>query len=132
MTGAALTGASGDDFWIFAYGSLLWAPGFEVAESRPARLEGYHRAFCIKSIVYRGTPARPGLVLGLAPGGRCDGRLYRVVQEAREEVLAYLRRREQVTRVYLERMLPVACPPGGPVRALVFVCLLYTSPSPRD
>lgn len=29
--------------WVFGYGSLLWNPGFEVAETVPARLTGYTR-----------------------------------------------------------------------------------------
>ena len=56
------------DTWIFGYGSLMWNPGFAFAEARRARLTGYHRAFCIYSIHYRGTERRPGLVLGLDRG----------------------------------------------------------------
>ena len=59
----------GRDLWVFAYGSLIWDPGFEFAEARPALLRGYHRAFCLYSKRYRGTPERPGLVLGLDRGG---------------------------------------------------------------
>src|SRR5215468_1489994 len=59
----------GCDFWVFAYGSLMWRPGFQYIEARPALLKGYHRAFCIASTHYRGSPAQPGLVLGLERGG---------------------------------------------------------------
>ena len=55
--------------WIFAYGSLIWDPEFSYAESEPALLRGYHRSFCLYSYDYRGTPAQPGLVLGLDRGG---------------------------------------------------------------
>jgi len=33
-----------NDLWIFGYGSLMWRPGFDHIERRPARLFGYHRA----------------------------------------------------------------------------------------
>ena len=54
--------------WLFAYGSIMWNPGFAYAESAPALLRGWHRAFCIYSYRYRGTPEKPGLVLGLIVG----------------------------------------------------------------
>lgn len=95
------------DFWVFGYGSLLWHPGFAHVETRRARLHGYRRALCIRSFVHRGTPQRPGLVLGLDRGGSCVGLAFRVPDELRAEALTYLRERELVTNVYLERMLPV-------------------------
>src|SRR5918996_725222 len=60
-------------FWVFGYGSLMWNPGFATPETRGARLHGWHRAFCIYSEHYRGTPRQPGLILGLLPGGSCRG-----------------------------------------------------------
>ena len=96
------------DIWVFAYGSLMWNPGFPYAEARRARLTGYHRAFCIYSVHYRGTERRPGLVLGLDRGGTCDGIAYRLVPERAAETLAYLRARELIYAVYREALLPVA------------------------
>ena len=67
-----------DPIWIFGYGSLMWNPGFAYATRSIARLNGYHRALCIRSTHYRGTIARPGLVFGLDWGGACDGIAFKV------------------------------------------------------
>ena len=93
-----------EDLWIFAYGSLMWRPGFSYLERVPARLVGLHRALCVCSFFHRGTPERPGLVLGLDRGGMCRGIAYRVAASLRADTLHYLRGREQVTSVYLETM----------------------------
>jgi glutathione-specific gamma-glutamylcyclotransferase len=90
------------DLWVFGYGSLIWNPGFPFLEQVPARLIGEHRALCVYSWVHRGTPERPGLVLGLDRGGACQGIAFRVARENRQTTVAYLRAREQVTSVYRE------------------------------
>ncbi|MBN8919955.1 MAG: gamma-glutamylcyclotransferase [Rhizobiales bacterium] len=93
---------AGEDLWVFGYGSLIWRPGFEFVERRAALLIGVHRALCVYSHVHRGTPQRPGLVMGLDLGGSCRGVAYRVVAAQRDATIAYLRAREQATSVYRE------------------------------
>ncbi|MFN0264904.1 gamma-glutamylcyclotransferase [Tepidamorphus sp. 3E244] len=99
-----------DEFWVFAYGSLMWRPGFDHIEQIGAKLNGAHRRLCVYSHVHRGTPQKPGLVLGLDHGGSCHGLALRVEPDRREETIAYLRAREQVTMVYreAERMITLA------------------------
>jgi cation transport protein ChaC len=96
--------------WVFGYGSLLWNPGFPVAEARLARLHGWHRSFCMSSIHHRGTPERPGLVLALdrAEGAHCDGLAFRVEPRYVAQTVDYLRERELVSSAYVETRLAVA------------------------
>src|ERR1022692_3958095 len=82
------------DLWVFGYGSLMWRPGFEFIEQVPARLIGEHRALCVYSFVHRGTPEKPGLVLGLDRGGACRGVAFRVAAKQRGDTVDYLRSRE--------------------------------------
>jgi cation transport protein ChaC len=114
---------SAGDLWVFGYGSLMWRPGFDYLERRPARLIGAHRALCVYSFVHRGTPEKPGLVLGLDRGGNCRGIAYRVAARRREETIEYLREREQVTMVYRECMRAVWLDddPGQRVTALTYM-----------
>ena len=104
-----------ESLWVFGYASLLWDPGFPVAERRLARLDGWHRSFCMWSIHHRGTPERPGLVLALdrAEGATCQGAALKVAEGAEAETLDYLRARELISSAYLENRLPVAFEEGG-------------------
>jgi cation transport protein ChaC len=109
------------DFWVFGYGSLIWRPGFAHVETQRARLHGYRRSLCVYSFVHRGTRQRPGLVLGLDRGGSCIGLAFRVPGDLRDEVLGYLRERELVTNVYLERLLKIRLDDGETVEAVAYV-----------
>jgi cation transport protein ChaC len=109
------------DFWVFGYGSLIWRPGFAHVETQRARLHGYRRSLCVYSFVHRGTRERPGLVLGLDRGGSCIGLAFRVPGDLRDEVITYLRERELVTNVYLERMLKVRLDSGETVDAVAYI-----------
>lgn len=109
--------------WVFGYGSLLWNPGFEVAESHIARLKGYARSFCMRSIHHRGTEADPGLVLALdeVAGAACQGLALRVAPGQETATLGYLRERELISSAYLERVLQVRLDDGRMVEAVTYV-----------
>ncbi|MGD0185368.1 MAG: gamma-glutamylcyclotransferase [Roseiarcus sp.] len=124
------------DLWVFGYGSLMWRPGFVYAERHKALLRGWRRRLCIYSHVYRGTADRPGLVLGLDRGGACHGVAFRVEGSRREATVRYLRERELVAAVYLERTVPVTLSDGRRVAALTYVADRahgqYAGPMPPD
>lgn len=107
--------------WIFAYGSLMWRPGFAFAERERATLDGHHRALCVWSHHWRGTEAVPGLVFGLDRGGSCTGVAYRIAPAEAEAALAYVRERELVTDVYLEAVLPAVLADGRTVDAVAYL-----------
>ncbi|MCP5366470.1 MAG: gamma-glutamylcyclotransferase [Hyphomicrobiales bacterium] len=109
------------DIWVFGYGSLMWHPGFDHVEARPALLRGYHRALCIYSTQYRGRPGAPGLVLGLDRGGSCMGRAFRIAAMDRAAALAYLDAREMTQDTYMPRDLPVVLDDGRRVAAHCYV-----------
>lgn len=109
------------DLWIFGYGSLMWAPGFRCSAKAAAFARGYHRALCILSSRYRGTPEKPGLVMGLCRGGSCWGMAFRVPSARVHRVLRNLWEREMLNRVYKPTLIPVTVAPGRRVHALAFV-----------
>jgi glutathione-specific gamma-glutamylcyclotransferase len=111
------------EMWVFGYGSLLWKPGFDVAESVIGRLPGYARSFCMRSIHHRGTVEHPGLVLALdaMTGRACDGMALRVMPGQEEQTLEYLRERELISSAYVEKTLDVQLTDGRTVAAVVYV-----------
>jgi len=124
------------DLWVFGYGSLMWNPGFPFLERTPARVHGFHRAFCMTSEKYRGTPDRPGLVLGLDRGGSCLGIAYRVAAADREATVAYLHEREMFQYVYLPKTVCARLGDGRRVSAHTYVAdrhhPRYAGGLPRD
>lgn len=126
-----------DGLWVFAYGSLMWRPDFPHIAVEPARLWGYHRALCILSTHYRGTPPRPGLVLGLDRGGSCRGRVFLVAPAEVEEARRILIAREMITGVYRPCFLPARLDDGRTVPSWAFVAerghaQYYRSEHPAD
>ncbi|MEO0381534.1 MAG: gamma-glutamylcyclotransferase [Pseudomonadota bacterium] len=109
--------------WVFGYGSLVWNPGFDYEERVIARLPGYHRSFCMRSIHHRGTEDHPGLVLALdeTQGAECSGLALSVPEGQEAATLAYLRERELISSAYLERSLEVDLTDGRRVTAVTYV-----------
>jgi cation transport protein ChaC len=119
-----LTPADVDTDWVFGYGSLIWNPEFEFERADLATAYGYHRAFCVRSTRYRGTPQRPGVVLGLDRGGSCVGVAYRLSAASRDAAIGRLFQREipdPANRIYLPRIITVRLSDRTEVRALTFV-----------
>jgi cation transport protein ChaC len=112
------------DLWVFAYGSLMWRPGFAYEEAVRARLTGFRRCFSIYSVYHRGTPERLGMVLGLDRGGVCEGLAYRVAAARAAETRRYLRGREQVNGVYREALLPVELERHPPVEVMALTYIV--------
>lgn len=117
-----LSQAPAGDFWLFGYGSLLWKPACEFAESRMAVVSGWHRAFCFRTARFRGTRDNPGLMLALDRGGRCKGMIFRLPSDQVRDSLATLFRRELMVKpsVNVPRWMKAETD-GGPIRAFGFV-----------
>ncbi|MEM9438230.1 MAG: gamma-glutamylcyclotransferase [Pseudomonadota bacterium] len=109
--------------WVFAYGSLMWNPGFAPADACLARLEGYRRSFCMWSIHHRGTVEEPGLVLALDTdeGAVCDGMAFQLPEDGHDAVLADLRERELISSAYYEAEVPLRLADGRGVTALAYI-----------
>lgn len=124
MAGDVLRSAPEGPLWVFAYGSLIWNPEFEPAESRPATAVGWHRAFCLNLTRWRGTREVPALMLALDRGGRCNGVALRLPDGDRLDQLVLLLKREIDANppTNVPRWIGVVTT-EGPIRALAFVAL---------
>jgi len=108
------------DIWVFGYGSLIWNPAFRFVEKRIARINGYHRRFCLWTQLGRGSAENPGLMLGLENGGACRGVIFRIAEEAVESELDILWKREMFTGAYCPTWV-TARHGGESVAAITFV-----------
>jgi cation transport protein ChaC len=109
-----------NELWVFGYGSLIWNPGFAVAEQHIARLDGFRRSFCMWSIHHRGTQEDPGLVLALdAAQSHCEGVAFRAAEP--DAALSYLRERELISSAYLEEWHTVRLRDGREIPAVCYV-----------
>ena len=111
------------ELWVFGYASLIWEPGFPVAENRVARLKDYARSFCMLSVHHRGTEEKPGLVLALDahPGAACEGVAMRAMPGSEDDTMDYLRERELISSAYLEQMVEVRLEDGRQVEAVTYI-----------
>ena len=112
---------SNQPLWIFAYGALMWNPGFHYTEEQTVRIYGYHRALCVWSWHYRGSQQQPGLVFGLDHGGSCAGKAFRVKANDQPAVLRYLQSREMITHAYKPSMVKMHFGAQTKALALTFI-----------
>ncbi|XUY29755.1 gamma-glutamylcyclotransferase [Agrobacterium sp. rho-8.1] len=87
-------GAGDGEIWVFAYGSLMWNPGFDVSASEEAVAHGWHRAFSLRIERLRATSDAPGLMLALRPGGSCTGLILKLPCATKKQDLRTLLARE--------------------------------------
>jgi cation transport protein ChaC len=114
--------SSGQDAWLFAYGSLIWKPEVEHVEARRGTAHGWHRSFCFRITRFRATKDQPGLMMALDRGGQCRGMLYRLPAQSLQAQLGKLFRREFTAKPAnsMPRWIKVTTE-EGPVTAIAFV-----------
>ncbi len=98
-----LDNRSGEDFWLFGYGSLIWKPDFDYDDRHVARVRGYHRSFCLWQKRNRGNRLNPNLMLALDAGGSVYGVAFRVNAPNVEAKISTTWRRELVGNGYRPR-----------------------------
>ncbi len=108
------------DLWVFGYGSLIWNPLFKFVEHKLAGIHGFHRCFCLRSRLGRGSVDKPGLMLGLDFGGCCNGVAFRIAARDVRHELKLMWRREMVLGSYAPRWVKARAG-SKPLRAIAFV-----------
>ena len=116
----ALAGRLDADLWVFAYGSLMWDPAIHIVEIRQATLPGFHRRFCLKIKIGRGSRKAPALMAALDAGGKCHGLAFRLPATLVNQETEILWMREMIGYGYAPVFRPVNTPQGT-VEALAFV-----------
>lgn len=111
---------SRDAVWVFGYGSLIWNPAFHWCEKLRGEISGYQRTFCLWTKLGRGTEENPGLMLGLEPGGSCNGVAFRIAEDVLETELDIVFRRELLSHAYLPTWVDVKTD-NGTIQAVTFV-----------
>jgi cation transport protein ChaC len=118
-----------EDLWIFAYGSLMWRPACEIDGQETARLNGWHRKFCIRIARWRGTPEMPGLMMALDRGGSCRAVVQRLPAATARERFGQLLRREMSSREHpTNRPRWVSVDAGGRQRRAIVFAVVRSSP----
>jgi cation transport protein ChaC len=120
-TRAAVLARHGADLWVFGYGSLMWDPGVHVVEIRTAILNGFHRSFCLKSQIGRGSAERPALMAALDRGGSCQGLALRIPARHVDRETEILWMREMLAGSYVPTFVSVETPQGAIAEAVTFV-----------
>jgi cation transport protein ChaC len=109
------------EVWLFGYGSLIWNPVIRYTERRPGVLEGWSRSFCLRLLAGRATPEALGRMLGLLPGERTGGLVFRLPEATLEEELSLVWTREMLTGAYRPMWLPIELTDAEPKISMVFV-----------
>jgi cation transport protein ChaC len=120
-TRAGVLARKGQDLWVFGYGSLMWDPGVHVVEIRQATLAGFHRRFCLKSQLGRGSAEKPALMAALDSGGSCHGLALRIPAAHVDAETEILWRREMLAGSYVPTFVAVETPQGDIAEAVTFV-----------
>lgn len=115
------TAPSLNSMWVFGYGSLIWNPALYFTEKKRGTVHGYHRRFCLWSTIGRGSPSRPGLMLGLERGGSCKGIFYKIDRREIRTELDIVFRRELITAAYRPTWVSARILGKSPFKAIAFV-----------
>ena len=113
--------APGEDVWLFGYGSLMWNPAVNITASGKAKIDGYHRSFCLTIGFGRGTPEKPGLMLALDEGGDCVGVAHRIAGSEAPGELEILWQREMLSGAYIPLWIDAEIEGEGQGKVITFV-----------
>jgi cation transport protein ChaC len=110
-----------DGVWIFAYGSLMWNPMVQFERRQIATLHGWHRSFCLRMDIGRGSPEMPGRMLALESGGHTHGVALKLSTSTMEDELRLVWIREMVLGSYKPTWAPVTLDDETKTQAIAFV-----------